>query len=250
MAKEVLVIDYTSTVMTIEATALPSPQRTRFMSLFQDINYAGKHLDLFDSIALDSLSPFATEALDFIVAMNNRRDTQIQDYKICIAKINEVLNSLFSFGKHFVMTAHLQSESDAVTGRGRQVPQVWGKDLPSDIPKKFSEVFQTKTIPNSKTAGGVDYMWQTKPDGFVNFLGSRLRDDLKPVIPQDFSALVDEGIKRIRGLVVGESHTGKTRSIGTLPGGLVLFLGLEPDGWESLRVPFKVVKPPLSEEWK
>lgn len=248
MTTEILVIDYTSNVTEIVPTAQANPQKGRFLSLIQDINTCGKHMDRFDGVALDSLAPFATEALDFVVAMNNRKDTQIQDYKITLSKIGEVLNALFSFGKNFVMTAHLQSETDQVTGRGRVVPQVWGKDLPSDIPKKFSEVFQTQTMSNPKTSGGVDYMWLTKPDGFVNFLGSRLRDDLPRIIPQDFAKLA-EGNKRVRALVVGESHTGKTRSIGTLPGRIVMF-ALEPDGWESLRVPFTVIKPPLSEVWK
>jgi hypothetical protein len=250
MAKQVLVIDYTTSVVTIDSTAQPSPRKETFLALIRDINTAGHFLSRFDGIGMDSLAPLATEALDFVVAMNSRRDTQIQDYKIAIAKLGEVLNGIFSFGKNFVLTAHLQSETDQVTGRGRVVPQVWGKDLPSDIPKKFSEVFQTQTVPNPKTKNGVDYRWLTRPDGFINFLGSRLRDDLDRSIEQDFSKLTDGGLKRIRALIVGESHTGKTRSIGTLPGDTVLLFALEPDGWESLRVPFTVIKPPLSEVWK
>ncbi len=248
MATEVLVLDYTTSIQEIVLTATANPQRARFMSLMTDINTAGRNLDKFDAEAIDSLSPFAAEALDYVVAMNNRKDVQIQDYNIAIAKIREVFNAVFSHGKHFIMTAHLQSESDAITGRGRVVPQVWGKSLPSDIPKAFSEVFLTQTIPNAKAPNGTDYLWLTRPDGFVNFLGSRLRDDLARVIPQNFEEL-SKGGKRIRSLVVGESHTGKTRSVGTLPGRVVMY-ALEPDGWESLRVPFKVVKPPLSEVWK
>jgi hypothetical protein len=248
MATEVLVIDYTTTVQEITLSATANPQRGRFMSLMTDINTAGRNLSQFDAEAIDSLSPFADEALSYVVAMNNRKDVQIQDYNIAIEKMKEIFNAIFSHGKHFVMSAHLQSETDVVTGRGRVVPLVWGKTLPSKVPQSFSEVFMTQTIPNPKAPNGTDYLWLTRPDGFVNFLGSRLRDDLSRMVPQNFEDLAGGG-KRIRSLVVGESHTGKTRSVGTLPGKVIMY-ALEPDGWESLRVPFKVVKPPLSEVWK
>lgn len=260
MENKVIVVDYTTLSHKIEISHLPSPKKDMFMSLALDINSLEGHQTEFHNIVIDSLSPFATSALDFIVDMNMRRDTQIQDYKVAIEKVLSVINACSSYeDKAFVMIAHFQSEKDAVTGRGRMVPNVWGKDLPADIPKRFSDVFQTIVQPDDK--GGVEYKWLTRPEGMVGFLGSRVSDNLPRLVEPSFGLLwqnmvqdvvewkkqVELAIKEKKippprpgtGLIVGESHTGKTRSIGTLPGITVLF-NLEPKGYQSLRVQYEI----------
>jgi hypothetical protein len=104
----------------------------------------------------------------------------------------EVLFRLQGIGKKtLVMLAHFQTERDEITGRGRQVPQVWGKSLPQDILKWFSTIFQTVTNPDGK--GGTIYNWRTKPEGLVESLGGRppFADNLPVIIPQDFKALFE-----------------------------------------------------------
>jgi len=236
MENKVIVVDYTTTQQKVEVSHLASPSKDRCMALILDINSLEEHKGEFNNISLDSLYPLGIEALDFVVSMNGRRDTQIQDYKIAIQKLCNIINACLSFeDKGCVLTAHLQSEKDEVTGRGRMSPNVWGKDLPSLIPKMFADTFQTVVQTNAK--GGVEYLWLTKPEGLVGFLGSRVRDDLPRLVEPDFGKLWDG--KTSSALIVGESHTGKTRSIGTLPGITVLF-NLEPKGYQSLRVPYEI----------
>jgi len=260
MENKVIVVDYTTASHKIEVSHLASPKKDRFMSLILDINSLEEHQQEFNNIATDSLYPLGGDALEFIVDMNGRRDTQIQDYKIAIGKVEAVINSCSSYeNKAFVLIAHFQSEKDEISGRGRMVPNVWGKDLPSLIPKKFSETFQTVVQDNGK--GGMEYLWLTRPEGLVGFLGSRIKDNLPRLIEPDFGKLwgdlvqdterwkelVKEALKANKippprpgtALIVGESHTGKTRSIGTLPGITVLF-NLEPKGYQSLRVPYEI----------
>ncbi len=53
--------------------------------------------------------------------------------------------------------------------------------------------------------------------------------------------MVERGFSIFTGLILGESHTGKTRSISTLPGKSLLFNLDGPDNVTALRVPFAEV---------
>jgi len=178
-----VVVQYTAMRRDISLGATPDPSATKLRAFIEDVNSLQPHLAEVDNLIVETLQPFAEEVLDFIVSSNGRRDTQIQDYKVARAKIFAIFHSLMATGKNIIVTGHLQSEKDEILGRSRIVPMVWGKDLPGSIPKMFGEVFQSVAIPSEK---GVNYQWLTKPDGFLNFLGSRKADKLPKFIDQDF----------------------------------------------------------------
>lgn len=193
--EKVLVIQYTGVPKEVSLLALPDPSKTKITAFIEDLNTMGKHLDEVDNLILETLAPFGDEVLDFVVASNGRKDTQIQDYKIAKYKIQAIFGSMMGNGKNVIVTGHLQSERDEITGRGKVSPNIWGRDLPASIPKMFGEVFQSVITSDGK--GGIKYQWQTKPDagGFLQFLGSRKFDDLPRHIDQDF-AYLDQAAKQ------------------------------------------------------
>lgn len=162
-------------------------EATKITNLIKDCNTLPDHLGDFDAISIDSLAPFGIAVLDFVIALNGRSVPQIQDYRDALYKTKEILFKLQSLKKIFVLLAHFQTEKDEITGRARQVPQVWGSNLPQDIVKWLSTTFQAVVASTGK--GDVEYKWNTKPEGLVESLGSRKWDNLPKFIPQNFEAL-------------------------------------------------------------
>ena len=183
----VLVVDYLVRPGVITEKKEVELDRNLFLNFIKDANSLPEHKEDYDNIAIDSLKPFATESLDFIVALNGRNSPQIQDYRDAIKKIMEVLFRLQGLGKCLVMNAHYQAERDEITGKSRQVPQVWGKDLPQDVLKWFSTALQSVATTDGK--GGTSYSWNTKPEGLIESLGSRTFDNLPKLIPQNYEEL-------------------------------------------------------------
>lgn len=182
-----IVVQYTTIAREIGLGASPDPTSAKIRAFIEDLNSLAAHLPQVDNLVVETLQPFAEEALDFIVASNGRRSAEIQDYKVARAKLQSMFFTMMGTGKNVILTGHLQSEKDEITGRGKVNPMVWGKDLPGSIPKMFGEVFQSVALVNPK---GVEYKWMTKPDGFLNFLGSRKLDNLPRYIDQDYGYLV------------------------------------------------------------
>jgi hypothetical protein len=180
-------VQYMGVLRPLTTGASPDPNKVPIQSFIEDINFLGKNLEKVENLIVETLGPFGDSVLDFIVAMNGRKTTEIQDYKVAIAKLAGIFGALMGTRKNVVVTGHLQTEKDDVTGRGRMVPLIWGKSLPDAIPKMFGEVFQSFSRKDAK--GGVEYKWQTKPTEWLGFLGTRKFDDLPAVIDQDWSYL-------------------------------------------------------------
>jgi len=203
----ILVVQYGALPREISLQAAANPQKQMVQALIEDLNTVPKHSGEVDNLAIEALGALGEGVLDFIVASNNRKDTQIQDYKVARAKLQEILGATFSLGKNVILTGHLQSEKDEITGRGRITPLIWGKDLPSSIPRLFGEVFQSTVIADGK--GGIAYKWLTQPDpaGFLTFLGSRKLRGLTKYVEQDFGylgKLQEEREKELEKLKGGE----------------------------------------------
>lgn len=203
--EKIVVVNYTATHREVNLLATPSPKKDRIQGFIEDLNSVGGNLEKIASsegqgnLILETLAPFGDEVLDFIVASQGRSDTQIQDYKFARYKLQALLGSMMGYGLNVIVTGHLQSEKDEITGRGRITPQIWGKDLPNSIPKMFGEVFQSLVVAGS-VAGSIKYQWMTRPDpgGFIGFLGTRKSDNLPKYIDQDFGYLEkgNKGVKK------------------------------------------------------
>ncbi len=184
----VLVVDYASIPKKVRPDQNPQPSKEVVSKLITDINSIEPYFEKIDGIALDSLTLFGEHVIDFVVAFQGRLIPEIQDWRLAVMKVREILTMLLGVPKHIVLTAHIQSETDQGTNVRRQVPQVFGKDLPNDIPKLFSECFQSVTIPGKD---GPTYKWLTRPQGMIGFLGSRKIDNLPVYIDPDYTRLFD-----------------------------------------------------------
>lgn len=192
---KVLVVNYTAMPREVSLLANPPLRKDLVEILLKDINSVYQHLDVLatdegnGTLIIETLGPFGDAVLDYIVASAGRADTQIQDYRPAMRKIAAVFGSMMGTGMNVIVTGHLQSEKDEITGRGRITPLIWGKILPEAIPKMFGEVFQSVVVSDGK--GGVQYKWLTKPEpnGFIGFLGTRKFDNLPKYIDQDYGYL-------------------------------------------------------------
>lgn len=195
---KVLVVNYTSVAREISLLASTPPRKDLIETLIKDINSIYQHMDVIatemskGTLIIETLGPFGDAVLDYIVASAGRSDPQIQDYRPAMRKVAAVFGSMMGTGMNVIVTGHLQSERDEITGRGRITPLIWGKILPEAIPKMFGEVFQS--VVQSDGKGGLKYQWLTKPDpnGFIGFLGTRKFDNLPKYIEQDYSYLEKE----------------------------------------------------------
>jgi hypothetical protein len=207
-----------------------------------------KRKAFFQSVAFDPLGTFADLALRFVVAIQANRKggdaVQIQDYNPAIEKMYEVISATAAKGVNTIMLAHWQLEKDAVSERIRQTPLVWGKNLPVVIYQWFSTAHEAKK-------SGDRFVWNTRVEGWIQAMGTRLIDKLDPSIEPNFEKFFKlagrEGLATTV-LLVGEPFTGKTYSLATLPGRVLLF-NLQPEGYQSLRCTYKVYKK-LDEFWK
>jgi len=215
---DIAVVDCTRHVSTISEGKETKVESSLFLNFIRDCNTLPDHDNQFSFVAIDSLAPFAGEALNFVIALNSRNLPQIQDYRDAYSKVKEVLFRLFSLRKKLILIAHWATEKDEITGKASQVPQAWGNNLPRDVIKWFSTTLQAQAVPDGK--GGTTYQWITKPEGLIESLGSRIVDNLPRALPQNFTSFFQ--LAKIRPedghsiLLIGAPLTGKTRSLGTL----------------------------------
>lgn len=88
------------------------------------------------------------------------------------------------YDKHFILLAHVQTEKDELEGTIKQEPLIFGKKLPGNLIRIFDTVFLSVYLDEK-------YMWVTRPTAQCDFLGTRMRDDLPEIIPQDFRLLLE-----------------------------------------------------------
>jgi hypothetical protein len=103
-------------------------------------------------------------------------------------KIMEVIRSMKALPCHTILIAHEQYDKDELSGEIRMTPNVFGK-LAAVIASEFNLVLYAKTQPDGK--GGLRYVWQTQPAGFVKSAGSTYVTGLPPIVDQDFSLVIN-----------------------------------------------------------
>ena len=173
----ILVVQYGMIATNFGMDARIRPTKDRGQAFIKDVQSLEVHLAEVDNIVLETLEPFSYAWLEFIAASGGARNAdaeiQLQDYNILVRKVTGALGKLMSFGKNFILTAHLDADKDETTGRVKVLPMSVGRKLGPLMPKLFSEIFSSEI--RSKAGGGIEYVWNTKPEpgGFLTFLGSR-----------------------------------------------------------------------------
>jgi hypothetical protein len=105
-----------------------------------------------------------------------------------MGKFEETVESALSLPCNFVMLCHERLEKDDLIGQIMLLPMVTGM-LAAHIGRHFGAVLYAKVQPAKAGAAQPDYVWLTKPDGFVKSAGIRSLDGVPATVPQDFNRI-------------------------------------------------------------
>lgn len=144
--------------------------------------------------SIDSLTGWQQPTLEFIVALNNRSETSQRDYGMAINKINEMVQSCVNLPLDFILTGHTVIEKDDTTGMIKEELMVYGKQLPTIICAKFDEILLSV---RQRTPTGLEYLWATVPEGWMETAGCRNFDGLPPKIEQNFVKLYGDKLYHV-----------------------------------------------------
>jgi hypothetical protein len=190
---ETLVIDYNSAQRQVsggvDRGSRVSESGMIYQMLVRDLN-AALLCDDVQSIALDGLTGLANVVLEAVMHLNKRSKPNSQaDYGDAIEKLVEIISVCTAArSKHFVLVSHIMMEKDELSGRIKEIPLVYGKQLPNRLLALFESRFQS-------AFSGDSYFWITKPTPLMGTIGTRLQDGLPEKIEQNFGSLFDGNAK-------------------------------------------------------
>jgi AAA domain len=118
----------------------------------------------YKTIVLDSITTFSMSLMAEVMRQNpgeaSKRsrvaDTlvpHLKDYQIAISHIKNTISGLLNLPCNIVMTAHLQTDKDELTGEIMRQPLIFGKDLPGWLPMVFEEVYYCSVTSGSDASG-------------------------------------------------------------------------------------------------
>lgn len=168
-----------------------------------------------DCVIIDTYSHLQRNDLRILEAARPTKQMEIQDWGVIERMYNLSLNLLKRLPVPVIVNCHSTIDKDQV-GNFAINAALKGK-AGEFINEYFDLVFYTQT---SKTKdGSYVFNWQTKPDS-----ARRAKDRLNllpPIIPQNFASVLkvyaEAGYTAPKILVIGESGSGKTRALSTLP---------------------------------
>lgn len=131
-------------------------------------------------LVVDSLSGLNLAAMNLVTG--SKPVKSMADWGVAISNLEFLITKLTTgLQCHFVMTAHMERETDEVTGGTSLMASTLGKKLAPKIPRFFSDVIHTRR-------DGTDFKWSTASMNVA--LKARnlpLSDNLKP----DFKQIMD-----------------------------------------------------------
>jgi hypothetical protein len=163
-----------------------------------------------EGLVVDTVSHLFRTDMRKLEKKNKSERMEIQDWGKLEKLYNTFIANLIQLPVWVVVNSHISYDKNDM-GQFLFYPQLKGstKDF---IGEYFDCILYTRI---SNANGKIQYLWQTKPDS-QRFAKSRL-DVLEQFIPQDLSFVINKyrnkGIMFPKILVVGESGTGKSRSI-------------------------------------
>ena len=206
----------------ISRDAIPQRSPERFTDFLSDINRLYDHVtsdgkrwkdDFIDqapyAIVVDSLTVIQFDILNFTLSLRHKElgDEKVHggaEYGFQMGKIVETIRSIKKLPCFSVWLAHEQTKMGTVkmptppprgnpinpvtTGIISKLPVVTGT-LAETIGGEFGAVLFTKIEPVTSTTA--KYLWETRPNGEIRSAGSRLKENLDALIPQDFNLVVD-----------------------------------------------------------
>lgn len=104
----------------------------------------------FETLALDSITTFSDESMKYLIKANPGVKRQVtvgaqlpvlQDYQMARIWFKQIITAMLGLPCNVVMTAHIQTDKDELTGRIERTPMMAGK-LSKELPIYFGEVWR------------------------------------------------------------------------------------------------------------
>lgn len=138
------------------------------------VNYGPvDNLDQTQCLWIDSLSGINTMAMNLVAGSKPMKSPA--DYGVAMDNLENLLEKFTNDLKcHVVITAHIERETDEMTGGSSLMVGTLGRKLAPKIPKLFSDVVHAKRI-------GKDFSWSTiTPNAVLKVRNLPLDDKLPP----------------------------------------------------------------------
>jgi hypothetical protein len=168
-----------------------------------------------DCLIVDTYSHLQRNDLRLLEQARPTKQMEIQDWGVIERMYNLSLNLIKRLPIPVVINCHSTTDRDQM-GNFQYNAALKGK-AGEFINEYFDLVLYTQTA--KAKDGTYVFNWLTKPDA-MRKAKDRL-NLLPPIVPQDFEKVLkvyaDAGYKAPKILVIGESGTGKTRALATLP---------------------------------
>lgn len=188
---DILCVDY-AVSDTVEPNQYTRVDQTLIHTFIQDFNllWSPKASDkgIFH-IAIDSLTSMQRPVLEYVMAINNRVMATQQDWGQAINKVDEIIQSAVGLPFDFILTSHIQAEKDEISGKIRELPLIYGKQLPNLLLAKFDDIYLTFS---ERTPAGLQFFWGTSPEGLLKIIGTRNFDNLPARVAPNFMKLYAE----------------------------------------------------------
>jgi hypothetical protein len=122
----------------------------------------------FGGIAIDSLTTLQYMVMKYVHHINPSKRplgflSSQQDYGILVDIFNNIFPALMNISEHsmLIMTGHIRTRQDEITGAVTKTPMVYGSALPSSIGIFFNEVWRLHV---TGTSANRKHVAQTYPD--------------------------------------------------------------------------------------
>jgi len=143
------------------------------------------------TVGIDSLTFAADEALKAAMAKagNSGNATQA-DWGRAIKDVKDVLGALTTLPCNVIVNVHVQVEKDELLGGIIWQPSIFGRQLPSQLPGYFDDVWSTRITP--LVAGGAKYELLTRPDTRLKMLKNSAKGAWDAVETPNYNHLLNK----------------------------------------------------------
>jgi hypothetical protein len=166
-----------------------------------------------EGIVIDTLSHSFRQDLRLLEGASTSKAMEMKDWGKIERMYGLFLETLKLLPVWAVVTCHADYDKDQATGIFRYMPNLKGATRGS-----VDDYFDVIAYNKVDKAGKKDFSWQTSPDPsrFAKDRRNLLQPAMKPDLSQVLQLYSDNGHPHVKILIVGESGTGKTRSLVTL----------------------------------
>jgi len=196
---DILVVDYSSLPVRVSVDKFQQYEIAPWNNFLMDFNEIEKiggapviERRGICNVAVDSLTWMQWTILEGVVYLESRTDkgTCVNDYRIAIEKMKEIVKAFCQLPFNFILTAHVESEKDDVTGKIKEQVLIYGKNLPDLIVSMISDVYYCGVDMSTGTIRSYLY---TAPQMFLKIVRQRSFDNLPIKMEADFSKLYKAG---------------------------------------------------------